>query len=91
MVELDLNSKATQVLSSIVQVDYNSSLAAWYDQVNKERHIIYEGGGLRDFNIDKTTRKQPVRSFTGSWTTTEYASQFSPSIYIQEGSVANNA
>ncbi|KAI2780788.1 hypothetical protein F4815DRAFT_114442 [Daldinia loculata] len=55
VVELDLNSKATQVLSSIVQVDYNSSLAAWYDQVNQERHIIYEGGGLRDFNIDKNT------------------------------------
>ncbi|KAF3055932.1 Wall-associated proteinase [Daldinia childiae] len=55
VVELDLNSKITQVLSSIVQVDYNSSLAAWYDQVNEERHIIYEGGGLRDFNIDKNT------------------------------------
>ncbi|KAI1660153.1 hypothetical protein F4813DRAFT_314905 [Daldinia decipiens] len=55
VVELDLNTKANKVLGSSVQADYNSSLAAWYDQVNKERHIIYEGGGLRDFNIDKET------------------------------------
>ncbi|KAI1406919.1 hypothetical protein F5Y13DRAFT_183810 [Hypoxylon sp. FL1857] len=54
--ELSLSTGASQVFNTVTDVAANASLAAWYDSHEDQRHVVYEGSGLIDFNVETGER-----------------------------------
>ncbi|KAI1468605.1 uncharacterized protein F4812DRAFT_458133 [Daldinia caldariorum] len=55
VMEFDLGTRKSVALNAITQVMNNSSLAAWYDPEQSQRHIIYEAGAILDYAVGALT------------------------------------